>query len=222
MSEHLRYLAAHSPAAAVLHAQRRAARAHRRRRLLPGDARRAGRRARGVRHGVRALAGRRLLRHHARAHRRAGRAAGDGAAGCARAQPAARARRGLAVPARAVPAGHRVPGDRRADQRQRLQGVPRGACSPATTRTAWRSPAAQTRDGAHLLDVCVDYVGRDGAADMREIAGRLATAATLPLVLDSTEPAVHRGRAGAARRPRRGQLGELRGRRRARTRGSPG
>jgi 5-methyltetrahydrofolate--homocysteine methyltransferase len=48
----------------------------------------------------------------------------------------------------------------------------------------------QTRDGAHLLDVCVDYVGRDGVADMRQIAGRLATAATLPLVLDSTEPAV--------------------------------
>src|SRR5215831_12833703 len=48
----------------------------------------------------------------------------------------------------------------------------------------------QTRDGAHLLDVCVDYVGRDGVADMREIAGRLATAATLPLVLDSTEPPV--------------------------------
>jgi 5-methyltetrahydrofolate--homocysteine methyltransferase len=48
----------------------------------------------------------------------------------------------------------------------------------------------QTRDGAHLLDVCVDYVGRDGVADMREIAGRLTTAATLPLVLDSTEPAV--------------------------------
>ncbi len=49
---------------------------------------------------------------------------------------------------------------------------------------------AQTRDGAHLLDVCVDYVGRDGAADMREVVGRFATAATLPLVLDSTEPAV--------------------------------
>jgi 5-methyltetrahydrofolate--homocysteine methyltransferase len=48
----------------------------------------------------------------------------------------------------------------------------------------------QTRDGAHLLDVCVDYVGRDGAADMREVVSRLATAATLPLVLDSTEPAV--------------------------------
>ncbi|TVZ00658.1 methionine synthase [Trebonia kvetii] len=49
---------------------------------------------------------------------------------------------------------------------------------------------SQTRDGAHLLDVCIDYVGRDGVADMREIAGRLSTAATLPLVLDSTEPPV--------------------------------
>jgi 5-methyltetrahydrofolate--homocysteine methyltransferase len=51
---------------------------------------------------------------------------------------------------------------------------------------------AQTRDGAHLLDLCVDYVGRDGTADMAEVAGRLATAATLPLVLDSTEPDVIR------------------------------
>ncbi|HEX5996594.1 MAG TPA: methionine synthase, partial [Jiangellales bacterium] len=49
---------------------------------------------------------------------------------------------------------------------------------------------AQIRDGSHLLDVCVDYVGRDGVADMRELAGRFATASTLPLVLDSTEPAV--------------------------------
>jgi 5-methyltetrahydrofolate--homocysteine methyltransferase len=49
---------------------------------------------------------------------------------------------------------------------------------------------AQTRDGAHLLDLCVDYVGRSGTADMIEVAGRLATAATLPLMLDSTEPEV--------------------------------
>ncbi|HVT22466.1 MAG TPA: methionine synthase, partial [Mycobacteriales bacterium] len=48
----------------------------------------------------------------------------------------------------------------------------------------------QTRDGAHLLDVCIDYVGRDGVEDMREVAFRFATASTLPLVLDSTEPAV--------------------------------
>jgi hypothetical protein len=34
---------------------------------------------------------------------------------------------------------------------------------------------AQIRDGAHLLDLNIDYVGRDGAADMRELAFRLAT-----------------------------------------------
>ncbi|GHD36834.1 methionine synthase [Streptomyces galbus] len=45
----------------------------------------------------------------------------------------------------------------------------------------------QIREGAHMLDLCVDYVGRDGVADMRQLAGRLATASTLPIVLDSTE-----------------------------------
>ncbi len=49
---------------------------------------------------------------------------------------------------------------------------------------------SQIRDGAHLLDLNIDYVGRDGPADMRELAFRFATASTLPLVLDSTEPAV--------------------------------
>jgi 5-methyltetrahydrofolate--homocysteine methyltransferase len=48
----------------------------------------------------------------------------------------------------------------------------------------------QVRDGAHLLDVCVDYVGRDGVADIKEIVTKLASASTLPLVIDSTEPAV--------------------------------
>jgi 5-methyltetrahydrofolate--homocysteine methyltransferase len=46
------------------------------------------------------------------------------------------------------------------------------------------------REGAHLIDLCVDYVGRDGAIDMHEAASRLATASTLPVVLDSTEPPV--------------------------------
>ena len=48
----------------------------------------------------------------------------------------------------------------------------------------------QIRDGAHMLDLSVDYVGRDGVADMKELAFRFATASTLPIVLDSTEPAV--------------------------------
>ncbi|MBL3668148.1 methionine synthase [Streptomyces sp. M2CJ-2] len=52
----------------------------------------------------------------------------------------------------------------------------------------------QIREGAHMLDLCVDYVGRDGVADMKELAGRLATASTLPIVLDSTEvPVIQAG-----------------------------
>ena len=48
----------------------------------------------------------------------------------------------------------------------------------------------QVREGAHVLDVCVDYVGRDGTADMHQLAARFATSASVPLVLDSTEPQV--------------------------------
>jgi 5-methyltetrahydrofolate--homocysteine methyltransferase len=48
----------------------------------------------------------------------------------------------------------------------------------------------QEREGAHVLDVCVDYVGRDGTADMDEVVSRFATQVTVPLVLDSTEPQV--------------------------------
>jgi 5-methyltetrahydrofolate--homocysteine methyltransferase len=48
----------------------------------------------------------------------------------------------------------------------------------------------QIRSGAHVIDLCIDYVGRDGVKDMIEIASRLATSSTLPVMLDSTEPAV--------------------------------
>ncbi len=49
---------------------------------------------------------------------------------------------------------------------------------------------AQIKEGAHVLDVCADYVGRDGTDDMDELASRFATQANAPLVLDSTEPEV--------------------------------
>ena len=81
---------------------------------------------------------------------------------------------------------------------------------------------SQARDGSHLLDLCVDYVGRDGAQDMRELAGRFATASTLPIMLDSTEPQVIEAGPGDARRALRGQLGQLRGRRRPRLPLRPG
>jgi 5-methyltetrahydrofolate--homocysteine methyltransferase len=48
----------------------------------------------------------------------------------------------------------------------------------------------QVKEGAHVLDVCVDYVGHDGKIDMEEVASRFATQAALPLVFDSTEPDV--------------------------------
>lgn len=48
----------------------------------------------------------------------------------------------------------------------------------------------QVAEGAHVLDVCVDYVGRDGVPDMQMVVGRYAQDITAPLMLDSTEPAV--------------------------------
>ena len=73
----------------------------------------------------------------------------------------------VALPARAVPPGHVVPVDRRAHERQRQPGVPRRDARRAAGTTASRSRGRQIRDGAHLLDLCIDYVGRDGVADMR-------------------------------------------------------
>ncbi|KAI9131122.1 methionine synthase [Acaryochloris sp. CCMEE 5410] len=46
---------------------------------------------------------------------------------------------------------------------------------------------SQVKEGAHVLDVNVDYVGRDGERDMRELASRLVNTVSLPLMLDSTE-----------------------------------
>jgi 5-methyltetrahydrofolate--homocysteine methyltransferase len=45
----------------------------------------------------------------------------------------------------------------------------------------------QEREGAHILDVNVDFVGRDGVADMNELISRLVTNVKIPLMLDSTE-----------------------------------
>jgi 5-methyltetrahydrofolate--homocysteine methyltransferase len=58
----------------------------------------------------------------------------------------------------------------------------------------WDTCVAMAREavkgGAHVLDVCVDFTGEDGVADMAEVVSRFATQATLPLMLDSTEPDV--------------------------------
>ncbi|HET9090629.1 MAG TPA: methionine synthase [Acidimicrobiales bacterium] len=50
----------------------------------------------------------------------------------------------------------------------------------------------QIREGAHVLDVCVDYTGADGVADMNELMSRLATQSSVPIMVDTTETAVAR------------------------------
>ncbi len=52
----------------------------------------------------------------------------------------------------------------------------------------------ELRGGSHLLDVCVDFVGRDGAVDMDQIASRYATSLNAPIMIDSTEaPTIEAG-----------------------------
>ena len=50
----------------------------------------------------------------------------------------------------------------------------------------------QIREGAHILDVCVDYTGADGVADMNEVMSRFATQSSVPLMVDTTETKVAR------------------------------
>ena len=48
----------------------------------------------------------------------------------------------------------------------------------------------EIREGSHLLDVCVDFVGRDGVRDMHEVVRRYVNSLPAPLMLDSTNPDV--------------------------------
>ncbi len=45
----------------------------------------------------------------------------------------------------------------------------------------------QEREGVHVLDVCVDYVGRDGVRDMKEVIKRYNAVLNKPMMFDSTE-----------------------------------
>ena len=49
---------------------------------------------------------------------------------------------------------------------------------------------AQEKEGAHALDVCVAYVGRNESEDMRQLISRMNQQITIPLMIDSTEPSV--------------------------------
>ncbi len=46
---------------------------------------------------------------------------------------------------------------------------------------------AEVRDGSHVLDVCVDFVGRDGVRDMRETLARMVRQVNAPIMIDSTQ-----------------------------------
>ena len=48
----------------------------------------------------------------------------------------------------------------------------------------------ELRDGSHVLDLCVDFVGRDGVRDMHEVVRRFVNALPAALMLDSTDPKV--------------------------------
>jgi 5-methyltetrahydrofolate--homocysteine methyltransferase len=187
MSEHLRHLSRHSripvscmPNAGLPVLTKGGA-------AYPLSAQAACGRAHAVRQGVRALPCRWLLRYDARPPRR-GRQGGWRIAGPAAPTPT-RARRRLvvlAVPFRQETSFLSI------GERTNANGSK--AFKEAMLASRWDEcvdiARNQTKDGAHLLDVCIDYVGRDGVQDMREIVSRFATSSTLPLVLDSTEPAV--------------------------------
>ena len=188
MSEHLRHLSRHARVPLSLHAQRRPARARPRRRALPAHPGRAGRRA-----GA-------FVREYGLGWSAA--AAARRRSTCAQVVEAVRA----VEPVRAQgpqprPARPRSTSGRRSGRTPAYLSI--GERTNANGSKAFREAMlggrwddcveiarSQIRDGAHLLDLCIDYVGRDGVADMREIAGRFATASTLPMVLDSTEPPV--------------------------------
>ena len=210
----------------LLRAERRAAAAHRRRRLLPAHPGRAGRRARAVRDRVRPVPGRRLLRHHAGARRAARRAAGRHPGPAARARSggavaAAGARRRVAVQPRAVPPGHRVPRDRGADQRQRVQGVPRRAAGRRLVRLRGHRPLAdpRRRPPARRLHRLRRPGRRRGHARDRRAAVDRGDAAARPR-LDRARG--HRGGPRADRRPRRWSTRSTTRTATAPTRGSPG
>ncbi|MHB8378781.1 MAG: methionine synthase [Acidimicrobiales bacterium] len=50
----------------------------------------------------------------------------------------------------------------------------------------------QIKEGAHVLDVCVDYTGADGVSDMNELMSRLSTQSSVPIMIDTTEAPVAR------------------------------
>ena len=80
----------------------------------------------------------------------------------------------------------------------------------------------QVKEGAHVLDVCVDYVGRDGTVDMDEVGVALRHPGQRAAGARLDRAPGHGGGAAVAGRSRHPQLGQPRGRLRARARASTG
>lgn len=176
MSEHLRYLS-QRPHPGVGDAERRSAGARQERRRVPTATGRAGRGAGRVRLRVRALAGRWVLRHDSGAHPSGCRSGTCSAAG--EAEPVREP--GVASLYTAVPfeqdASILMIGERTNTNGSKAF---REAMLAGDWEKCVDAAKDQVRDGAHMLDLNVDYVGRDGALDMAELASRFATASTLP------------------------------------------
>ena len=126
---------------------------------------------RALRHRARRAGRRRLLRHHARAPQRRRRRRARPHAGAHGPVSTSRRRPSIYSP---VPF-HQDTSFLIIGERTNANGSRSSAtrCSTATGTPASRMAGDQVQEGAHVLDVCVDYVGRDGTADMDEIASPL-------------------------------------------------
>ena len=89
-------------------------------------------------------------------------------------------------------------------------------CWRPTGTPPWPMARDQIKEGAHVLDVCVDYTGADGVADMNEVVSRFATQASVPAHGRLDRGPGGGGRPHVDRRPGHPQLGQPRGGRRAR------
>ena len=178
------------PVPVALPPQRRAAVGGRRQDALRPDPRPAGRVPPPLRHRARGVGHRRMLRHHAGPPGRRGRAVRRARPRPTRApghEPSA-ASIYTAVPF-AQDTSFLVVGERtNANGSKRF----REAMLEGDWDTCVAMARDQVKEGAHVIDVCVDYTGADGVADMTEVASRLATQSSVPLMVDSTEGPVVR------------------------------
>ena len=186
MHEHLRHLSANATMPHLVPAQHGPAVGGRRQDALRPHARGAGRVPDPVRHRAGRAGGRRLLRLHARAPAPAGGGGQGPDPGAARPPEPAPRSMFSAVPFH-QDASFLIIGERtNANGSKKFRDTMLAGDWDACVQIA----RDQEREGAHVLDVCVDYVGRDGTVDMDELVSRFATQVTVPLVLDSTEPQV--------------------------------